>query len=257
MLTGRLCERNSVAQRAHANRLLTDTAEMPTPPPLVVEFAEQVTEVGRGLTFGRAGDLELDSNPHLHRLVGEFVQRNGEWWVRNLGSRLFLTLVSDDGTRIELAPRSGPVLLVRSGVIRISVGPARYKVAYRIGTAPIRARSQLRAAGATSDFDAVLTPREVDFLVSFAKPILDGTNGPIMSYAEVAGVWGVATKTLDNTLQGVKRKLRRARLFRDEPLETLVRIAISHSLVTLDDLRWADLESGRPRSSGDGPRFNP
>lgn len=223
---------------------------------LIVEFAGETHPVNDRLTFGRAGELELDSNPHLHRLVGEFVHREGRWWLRNLGSRLFLTVTASDGTRVDLAPGGQHLVTAPSGTVRVSVGQARYELTFRTDD-PDRATTTDAdiGDGVTTPFDAFLTPREIDFMVTFARPILDGTNRPLPTYVEVADIWGVSPKTLDNTVQSVKRKMRNARLARDEPLETLVRIAISHSLVTASDLEWSGLLDGDARPASQGPRF--
>lgn len=208
------------------------------------------------LTFGRAGDIELDSNPHLHRLAGEFVREGGVWWLRNLGSRLFITLVHPDGTRVDLAPGASHVLVAARGSVRVSAGPARYEMLFEANAVSALADTPvIDDSGATTEFETYLTPREVDFLVTFAQPILDGTNGPMPTYVEVARLWGVSPKTLDNTVQSLKRKMRNARLVRDEPLDTLVRIAVAHSLVTTVDFEWAQLSGGQPRSAASSPRY--
>ena len=226
---------------------------------LTVSFAGQDRLVEDRLTFGRTGELELDSNPHLHRIVGEFARRDDAWWLRNLGTRLFLTLTAPNGTRVDLAPGGQHLLATNIGSVRISVGQARDELSYRLDhAASPEFTSQLPGGdGSTTDFRAFLTPREIDFLVTFARPVLDGTNEPLPTYADVASVWGVSPKTLDNTLQSIKRKMRNARLARDEPLDTLVRIAIAHSLVTKADLDWSDLILGGARSAATGPRFSP
>lgn len=223
---------------------------------LWVEFAGGRSAAGDRLTFGRAGDLQLDSNPELHRLVGEFVRQDGVWWLRNLGSRLFITLVDPDGTRVDLAPGASQVLVGERGALRVSVGQARYELRFQKSELP-HPPPPVNASdgGATTEFEALLTPREVDFLVTFARPILDGTNGPLPTYVEVAEMWHVAPKTLDNALQSVKRKMRNARLVRDEPLDTIVRVAIAHSLVTRADLEWANLAERPLRTAAEGPRY--
>lgn len=229
---------------------------------LTVTFAGETRHVRERLTFGRQAELELDTNAQLHRRVGEFVRLDGSWWLKNLGSRLFITSVSDDGTRTDLAPGSRQILVGRSGSVRVAVGPARYEIGYDIDEMQHGdVRPDDDSGGATTDFQPILTPREVDFLVSFARPILEGRNVPIPSYVVVANLWGVSTKTLDNTLQSVKRKLRNASMARDEPLDTMVRVVIAHSLITHDDLRWAfdaDAPDGDvPRPAAEGPRFAP
>ena len=226
---------------------------------MTLRFAGAEVVVADRLTFGRSGDLELDSNPHLHRLVGEFVQTNDEWWLRNLGSRLFITLMTPNGTRVDLAPGGEHMISTEHGRVRVSVGQARYELEFELERS-IRERftsPSNESDGSTTDFRAFLTAREIDFLVTFARPILDGTNGPLPTYVDVAAVWGVAPKTLDNTLQSIKRKMRNAKLVRDEPLDTLVRVAISHSLVTTDDLDWSGLAAGQSRTAAAGPRFRP
>jgi hypothetical protein len=45
------------------------------------------------LNFGRAGDLPVDSNQFMHRLVGRVVSREGVWWLQNLGTRIRPALV--------------------------------------------------------------------------------------------------------------------------------------------------------------------
>jgi hypothetical protein len=223
---------------------------------LVVEFAGERFAVSDRLTFGRAGDIELDTNRHLHRLVGEFACRDGVWWLTNLGTRVFVTHVADDGSRSDLAPGASHALTSERGTVRIAVGTARYQLDYEMPEAGARqAPSPLPGDGRTVDFDAILTPREVDFLVTFARPLMEGEHGQMPTYSEVAELWGVAPKTLDNTVQAVKRKMRNARLATDEPLEALVRVAVAHSLITAADLEWAAFDAGPPRAAADGPRF--
>lgn len=222
-----------------------------------VEFAGEERVVTDRLTFGRAGELELDTNRHLHRLVGEFVRLDGRWWLRNLGSRLFVTLVGGDGTRADVAPGAGQVLGPPGGSVLVVAGQARYELVYRLeGVADATVVPEVGDAGATVDFSAQLTPREVDVLVTFARQVLDGTNGPLPTYVDVAATWELATKTVDNTVQSIKRKLRGAGMAREEPLDAMVRIAIAHSLIGHADLEWSQLTTnGPPRSALHGPRF--
>jgi hypothetical protein len=226
---------------------------------LVVEFAGERHEVGDRLTFGRAGEIQLDTNRHLHRLVGEFACRDGVWWLTNLGTRVFVTLVSEDGSRADLAPGASHALTSGRGTVRLAVGTARYQLDYElpVGAERTEAPPPTPGDGRTVEFDAILTPREVDFLVTFARPVMEGEHGQMPTYSEVAEVWGVAPKTLDNTVQAIKRKMRNARLATDEPLEALVRIAVAHSLITTADLEWAAFADGSPRPAAEGPRFHP
>lgn len=222
---------------------------------LRVEFAGEVREVDDRLTFGRAGDLEVDSNPYMHRLVGEFVLIDEVWWLCNVGSRQHLTVVDVEGKRAELPPGTREALLAPGGVVRFEAGRSPYELTYERDDPEVAEEPGNHAPGtATLNWKVRLTQREVDFLVTFARPLLLATGEPLPTYAEVARVWGVSPKTLDNTLQGFKRKLREARLAGDEPLEALLVLLIRHDELTLDDLQWADLD-GTPRPAGGGPRF--
>jgi hypothetical protein len=55
-----------------------------------VEFCGEshVVEEGGELRFGRDAQLEIDTNPYLHRVLGRFVDRSGHWWLDNLGSAI-------------------------------------------------------------------------------------------------------------------------------------------------------------------------
>ena len=121
---------------------------------LVVEFAGERFAVSDRLTFGRAGDIELDTNRHLHRLVGEFACRDGVWWLTNLGTRVFVTHVADDGSRSDLAPGASHTLTSERGTVRIAVGTARYQLDYEMpeaGRAPgAVGRSQVTDARSSS-----------------------------------------------------------------------------------------------------------
>ena len=68
--------------------------------PLVIEYCGQVTEVapGQDLTFGRAADLIVDENPHLHRVLGRLQHWGGLWWLTNEG-RSITMVVADEGSR--------------------------------------------------------------------------------------------------------------------------------------------------------------
>lgn len=175
--------------------------------------------------------------------------------MNNLGSKLHIAVITDDGTRVELPPGGRHMLVAGSGVVRVVAGQASYEIDYEaldpepLAEALPATASDLTAGTRTEHFAATLTPREIDFLVTFARPHLLGLRDPLPTYAEVAAVWSVSPKTLDNTLQSVKRKFRDAGLIRDQALDVLVHSAVQHSLITRADLDWAQLDSGEPRSA--------
>lgn len=213
----------------------------------------------RSVTFGRDADLELDSNPFLHRRTGAFVRAGDAWWIHNVGSKLHLTVVAADGTRVELPPGTRHAIAHGTGLVRIVAGRATYEINYLLDDEPPMPADDLLEppddGTLTVQVDLALTPREIDFLVTFARPALLGLAEPMPTYAEVASTWDVSPKTLDNSLQSIKRKFRAAKLVRDQGLDSVVQVAIQHSLITRDDLAWAALDSGEPRPAAAGRRF--
>ncbi len=230
---------------------------------LSVEFAGSTFEVVESLTFGRQADLELDTDRHLHRIAGEFRCENGLCWLLNRGSALFLSIVAADGTQLRVSPGARVVLPPGPGSVILQIRGANYEINYAAPDLdPLEADpspgpgTEGGEDGATLPFELMLTPREVDFLVSFGRRVLDGSGPGTPTYDEVAGHWDVSVKTVDNTMQGLRRKLRHARIIRSNTIEQMVQAVIDHGLVGVDDLNWAALgDAAPPRRAADGPRF--
>lgn len=225
---------------------------------LELEFAGETMRAERTVTFGRDADLELDNNPFLHRRTGAFVRDGDTWSIHNVGSKLFLTVVSGDGTRAELPPGTRHAIVHGTGLVRVVAGRSTYEINYALAAEPAAPAAALGAPDdgtETVQVDLALTPREIDFLVTFARPALLGLAEPMPTYADVAGTWDVSPKTLDNALQSIKRKFRAAKLVRDQGLDAVVQVAIQHSLITRADLDWAALDTATPRPAAAGRRF--
>ena len=98
---------------------------------LTVSFldAEREVPAGSELVFGRGADLDIDGNLMLHRSTGRFVQRHGDWWLENLGTRIELT-VTGTGNRWSavLPPGTRTALATPRSTVRFSAGPARYEL---------------------------------------------------------------------------------------------------------------------------------
>jgi hypothetical protein len=177
-----------------------------------------------------------------------------------VGTKLYLTVVAADGTRAELPPGTRHAIASGAGLVRVVAGRSTYEINYTLSTSlPSSDHDDLVIpvdGTLTVQVDLALTPREIDFLVTFARPALLGLAEPLPTYAEVAAIWEVSPKTLDNSLQSIKRKFRSAKLVRDQALDSVVQVAIQHSLITRDDLTWADLDSDAPRTAAAGRRFD-
>ncbi|MEM7340367.1 MAG: hypothetical protein AAF467_17040 [Actinomycetota bacterium] len=217
---------------------------------LTVWFVGETFRPGTELGFGRQADLSLDENSYLHRRAGRFRLRDGRWWLENLGTRLRLTMAAADGSLIELQPGAASPLLGSRGEVSLTAGPTRYVMEYELAAPASReTTAQYGIGGAdTKTFGPVLTPRELDFVVVLAQGRLSGRLGPMPSHSEIASIWGVSHKTVDNTLQRLKTKLRTQRINFVDSTETLIEYLVTQGLVTRDDLEWANLDGP------DGPR---
>lgn len=176
---------------------------------LEVRFASSLHFVDTSLTFGRTADLVVDrSNRYLHRVVGEFTAHRESWSLHNRGSTVQIRLFASDGVHVIIPPAGHTVLGAHTGTVSFAAGPHNYELTYRMAHAPDRAEVATSMGGEeTAEFGVPLTARETDFMVAFARPILTGSGMPSPTYAEVAAQFGVKAKTVDATIQRLRRKL--------------------------------------------------
>lgn len=98
---------------------------------LVVEFAGEEYQVkpGERFTFGRNGDLEIDSNPYLHRQLGVFAYEDHAWTLYNVGSAIPVELSDSSSTsRMTVAPGSSVALSFEESVLTFSAGLHTYSL---------------------------------------------------------------------------------------------------------------------------------
>jgi hypothetical protein len=96
-----------------------------------VEFCGEshVVDEGGELRFGRDAQLEIDTNPYLHRVLGRFVDRSGHWWLDNLGTAIPLHLQDLGGpTSALLAPGTGMAIGFAEFRVSFTAGPSRYEL---------------------------------------------------------------------------------------------------------------------------------
>lgn len=218
---------------------------------LEIEFVDQVRVVSRSLSFGRSADLCVDEeNRYMHRVCGQFQIENDVAWLHNMGSVTRLSVLSENGTHIELVPGGSTALGGPTGSVNFIAGPSNYEINYRIVGFERRSPSLVTDDPDTVVFGAELTNRELDFIVAFARQRLAGAED-MPTYAEVAETWGVSPKTVDNTLQGLRRKLKSSGARDIDSLESLVSHLLAHGKVTRHHLEWAAFDNPEgPRSAG-------
>jgi len=126
---------------------------------LEVTFMDDTRRVGVGdtLTFGRSGDLEVDSNRHLHRLLGRFENLDGVWWLLNVGSAIALDVLDTNSpSRLSVAPGIEIRLPFQDFRVLFHAGPSNYE----IEAAVLQERPSFSAADPTSTGNTTVTAAE-------------------------------------------------------------------------------------------------
>lgn len=151
---------------------------------LLLEFCGEshVVEDGAELGFGREADLEIDSNPYLHRLLGRFVQRGGHWWLDNLGSAIALQIHDLSGSSSAVvAPGRGVAVGFEEFRISFTAGTLRYEMEGSLDDPDLEVDAADRPGGQrTLEWGVVeLTPDQRLVLAVMCEPmLLDPLGGP-------------------------------------------------------------------------------
>jgi hypothetical protein len=136
-------------------------------------------ETSEELTFGRAGDLRVDDNPHLHRVLGRFWARGDQWWLSNEGRSISIQIAdADSRSNVVLAPGTEAAMSFPNSVVRFRAGITDYELAVRV---PDREDDDSRdevddddeAFGDTVGLgDVMLTDEQRLLLLALAEPTL-------------------------------------------------------------------------------------
>jgi hypothetical protein len=98
---------------------------------LRVEYCGEVRaiETSDEFTFGRAGDLRIDDNRHLHRVLGRLWARGDQWWLSNEGSSISIQIAdADSRSSVMLAPGSEIALSFPNSIVRFRAGITDYEL---------------------------------------------------------------------------------------------------------------------------------
>jgi hypothetical protein len=98
---------------------------------LVVEFCGDRRELfpGTSLLFGRGAELDIDSNPQLHRQLGQLLHRDGWWWLQNVGRSIPMRLADPSTGATTLLPSGTQAALThRHTYVGFDVGITRYEL---------------------------------------------------------------------------------------------------------------------------------
>lgn len=223
---------------------------------LHIEYCGEWFTVAPGDTFsmGREADLSIDDNPFLHRRLLEIVDNEGLWMLRNVGSRLAVT-VSDGAGRLQswLAPGARLPLVFGRTTVVFTAGPTTYEVTIYVAE-PVFSESHPPAGeGTTTIGDVTLTVSQKQLIVALAESLLkrDGSGlGEIPTSARAAARLGWSVTRFNRKLDNVCDKFDRlgvqglrggVRSYATNRRIRLVEYAIASRLVTRADLPLLDL----------------
>jgi len=219
---------------------------------LVVEFVgdQHLVAPTDTFTFGRKGDLVIDSNRHLHRLLGRFSFDSGIWWLTNEGRHISIEVLDTDSrSRQVVAPGTSVALTFASAVLSFQAGASNYQIEVRQ-----QAGHNARASSAevTGDYtisagDVPLTPDQRALIVGLATPQLQDPSGGLTlpTNRELAQSLGWSLSKTERKIDNVCQKFAKAgvRGLHGGPGELaknrrgrLVEHVIEIGLVTLNDI---------------------
>lgn len=182
---------------------------------LLITYLNESRELSPGdeLTFGRAGDIEIDENGYLHRLLGRFVHRAGLWWLQNTGSAILLEVLDIESDSISNVSSGAeqPITFARA-LIRFSAGPTRYELEVSQTEVPVTMSSADKAplGSRTLTFGFVeLTPDQHLLLLALAEPKLCNPRGELVvpTNREVAARLGWTITKFNRQLDRLCNKL--------------------------------------------------
>lgn len=205
---------------------------------------------GEPLVIGRDGDVAIDDNPYLHRRFLEISDRDGLWWLTNLGSQLTATVGDDNGLlQAWLAPGARLPLVFRRTTVWFTAGPTTYELDVLADDTPfVPIAAAQTESGLTTIGRMSLTPDQKRLVVALCEPVLrrgSHGSGTIPSSADAAARLGWAITKFNRKLDNVCDKLARSgiRGLHGSPgrLATsrrarLVEYAMAARLVTSQDL---------------------
>jgi hypothetical protein len=229
---------------------------------LTVEFCGErhKVEPDAEFSFGRAGDLEVDDNPYLHRVMGVCFWRSGWWWLTNAGAHLPLHLQGQMGSAtITLSPGGSVPLVMGPTVVRFAAGGTSYELEILVDLDDVvAARSRKPPGDTTIDAgETSLTADQLLLLVALSEPRLrKGQAADLPTNAELMGRFGWSVTKFNRKLDSLCAKFARrgvsglvgsADRMAQARRSVLVDHVIASGMVTVDQL------SLLPSRQGTGP----
>ena len=222
---------------------------------LTVDFVGEAHELGPEdtLEFGRGAELNIDSNPFLHRRVGRFEFRSGLWFLSNVGRSIHLVVVdSDTLSQATVAPGRVIALTFLPATVRFRAGRSTYEILVEGNGIKANLAFQPSESLDTVTASSIpLTPSQRLLIVALAEPTLrEPTAGlQIPANKQTAARLHWTITKFNRKLDNVCAKLTKAGVagLHGSPgslaanrRRALVEFALQSGLVTADDLALID-----------------
>lgn len=232
------------------------TADSTSRGALLLDFGGRRESIPAGTVFviGRAADLSIDSNPYMHRRFLEISERDGMWWLANVGSGLTASVASADGlAQSWLAPGSSMPLVFGVTTIMFTAGSTTYELSLTAETPFYEVSTSWTPVSEASGVAELLSPMQRIVLTALAEPLLRRrAEGAVQlpTAEQVATRLGWPVEKLERRLGSLSDKFARhgiRGLGRGTDGETpaaqrarLVEHAVGARIVTTDDLSLLD-----------------
>lgn len=237
---------------------------------ITVDFAGTFFSVehGQEFTVGRNGDLAIEDNPYLHRILLELVSRDGFWWLSNVGTRIAVHV--SDGARLTsstLAPGAKLPLVFPRSIVVFSAGGTTYELLLDQVIPGVEDRPLDHTVPGDTTIGATdFTESQLLAILALAEPLLKHTGegaSSVPSAVDAAKRLGWTQTRFNRKLDNVCDKLDRAGVsgLRGGPRVQaatrrvrLVEYALGSLLVTAEDLPLLakEIQSNRASASPGG-----
>lgn len=184
-------------------------------PKLFITYVDCTRELlpGEELTFGRSGDLVIDENPYLHRVLGKFSFKSDYWWLMNVGSKTPIELLdaTSQTSALLTSGRQLPITTLRS-LVRFQAGPSSYEIQVISEEASELVAPAKGPPGAiTARFGVIdLTAEQRIMLAALCEPRLRNQSKPIPGNKDVAVRLGWTLSRFNRQLDRLCQRLERA-----------------------------------------------
>ncbi|MFD5224378.1 hypothetical protein ACFWHT_02015 [Microbacterium sp. NPDC058342] len=182
---------------------------------LMLDFGDRRERIPAGAAFvvGRGTELSIDDNPYVHRRFLEIAQRDGIWWLANVGSGLAASVSSADGlAQSWLAPGDDMPLVFGATTVMFTAGETTYEFSLKAESPFYEVSTSWNGSGDADDVAALLSPVQRILLTALAEPLLrQGAAGSaqLTSTDEVAARLGWSTAKLERRLGSLCDKFAR------------------------------------------------